>query len=113
MVAENCLAKRAKQTSVRRAKLNVFENISNYNAMRACWPPEPSAFAARFCTPLNAAWERIPLIISCRHPTSSALILPRVDRGAAGGDVEDWGTAARVVAFAAAPAVAFADAFAT
>ena len=113
MVAENCLAKRAKQTSVRRAKLNVFENILNYNAMRACWPPEPSAFAARFCTPLNAAWERIPLIISCTHPTSCALILPRVDRGAAGGDVEDWGTAARVVAFAAAPAVAFADAFAT
>ena len=95
-MAENCLAKRAKETSVRRSKLNVFENI--YNAMRACEPPEPSALAARFCTPLNASWSRITLIISCTHPTSGALWLDVVDRG--GG--------ARVGAFAAA-AVAFAD----
>ena len=107
MVAENCLAKRAKQTSARRAKLNVFENI--YNAMRACEPPEPSALAARFCTPLNAAWERIPLIISCTHPTSCALTLPRVDRGAAGGDVADKGPPARVLPFAAATADAIRD----
>ncbi len=60
----------------------------------AC-PPEPSAFATRFCTSLNASWLRISLIITCSFPTSAALWPCVVDPGSA-ARVVDRGSAARV-----------------